>query len=217
MKTYHKIQTVFLRDPDNNFKTLLDGQYAKPEFGYLRSNDWVYTEKVDGTNIRIQYGGKVITLQGKTDKAELHKDLIANINELFDSAMLEKFHEVFINPTDNPTEVCLYGEGYGAGIQKGGGNYQEEKSFVLFDILVAGVWMPRNLLEEVAGYLDIPIVPIIGTGSLPHMVNIIRKGFKSQWGDFQAEGIVARPKVELRDSNGDRVITKLKCKDFPNG
>ena len=28
MKEYHKIQTVFLRNPEDNFKTLLEGQWA---------------------------------------------------------------------------------------------------------------------------------------------------------------------------------------------
>lgn len=29
---YHKIQTMFLRDPDNNYKTLLKDQWALSEF-----------------------------------------------------------------------------------------------------------------------------------------------------------------------------------------
>ena len=34
------------------------------------------------------------------------------------------------------------------------------------------------------------------------------------WGDFQAEGYVARPSIELHTRGGDRIITKIKCKDF---
>lgn len=41
-----------------------------------------------------------------------------------------------------------------------------------------------------------------------------RKGIKSQWGDFIAEGIVARPATELLTRNGERIITKIKHKDF---
>ncbi len=33
-------------------------------------------------------------------------------------------------------------------------------------------------------------------------------------GDFEAEGIVARPDVELLDRRGKRVITKIKAVDF---
>ena len=46
------------------------------------------------------------------------------------------------------------------------------------------------------------------------MVENVKKGFISKWGDFQAEGIVARPQVELKARNGKRVITKIKNKDF---
>jgi hypothetical protein len=41
-----------------------------------------------------------------------------------------------------------------------------------------------------------------------------RGGLKSQWGDFEAEGIVARPKVDLFDRGGNRIICKIKGKDF---
>ena len=55
METYHKIQTVWLRDPDNRYKTLLEGQWATPEFEYLANNEWTFTEKVDGTNVRVMF------------------------------------------------------------------------------------------------------------------------------------------------------------------
>ena len=54
MKEYHKIQTVFKRDPETNHRTLLEGQYSMPEFEYLANNQWVFTEKIDGTNRCMQ-------------------------------------------------------------------------------------------------------------------------------------------------------------------
>jgi len=215
MNTYHKIQTVFLRDPENHYKTLLSGQFAKDEFGYLQNNKWVFTEKVDGTNIRIQYDGKEINVRGKSNNAQLHTDLLTNILKMVEKSS-GQFPKVFENPTDNPTEVCLYGEGYGAGIQKGGGNYQEEKTFVLFDIKIGGLWLERHNVEDIANQLKLPIVPIIGQGTLQNMVEWVQSGLGSRWGDFQAEGIVARPATELINRRGERVITKLKCKDFVN-
>ena len=46
------------------------------------------------------------------------------------------------------------------------------------------------------------------------MINLVRSGFNSKWGEFKAEGIVARPETELKRRNGQRIITKLKYKDF---
>ena len=46
------------------------------------------------------------------------------------------------------------------------------------------------------------------------MIQLTKKGFNSDWGNFKAEGIVARPKMELFARNGERIITKIKHKDF---
>ena len=55
---------------------------------------------------------------------------------------------------------------------------------------------------------------VTGTLTLDDAVELVRKGFNSQWGEFTAEGIVARPKVELFNREGKRIITKIKHKDF---
>jgi len=50
MKEYHKIETLL--DRDEKFK-VIQGKWRLPEFEYLQDNQWMFTEKVDGTNIRI--------------------------------------------------------------------------------------------------------------------------------------------------------------------
>ena len=210
MKTYHKIQTVFKRDPETKFKTLLENDYSLPEFEYLKNNEWIFTEKVDGTNIRIMFQDGKITFGGKTDQAQIPNQLINKLNEKI-LPQLNKFIEIF-----NNTEVCLYGEGYGAKIQKGGGNYRTDQDFVLFDIKIGHWWLKREDVEDIANKLNLDIVPIIGSGSLEEMVEYVKTGFNSKWGNFKAEGIVARPKNELLARNGRRIITKLKHKDFRN-
>lgn len=207
MKEYHKIQTMFLRDPNTKFKTLLDGEFALPEFKYLASNEWIFTEKVDGTNIRVMFNGSQITFGGKTDDAQIPAFLVTRLQDIF-LPQIETFKEKF---TDG---VCLYGEGYGAKIQKGGGNYRQDQDFVLFDVKIGDWWLERSSVEEISKTLKIDIVPAIGTGTLYDMVKKVQHGFYSIWGNFQAEGIVARPAVELKSRNGNRVITKLKYRDF---
>ena len=69
MNPYHKIPTVYLRDPETKFKTLIEGAFATPELFYLAQNEWWWTEKVDGTNIRIMWDGvAVISFGGKRDR-----------------------------------------------------------------------------------------------------------------------------------------------------
>jgi len=208
MKEYHKIQTVFKRDPENKFKTLLHGEYSIPEFDYLKENQWVFTEKVDGTNIRVMFDGEVITFGGKTDQAQIYTGLANCLNERFLS-QLTTFKTLF-----DSTEVCLYGEGYGAKIQKGGGNYRQDQDFVLFDIRIGEWWLQRHDIEDIAKKIGVDVVPTIGVGTLDEMIGKAKLGFKSAWGNFDAEGIVARPEVELKTRNGSRIITKIKHKDF---
>jgi len=217
MSQYHKIQTVYLRDPENRYKTLLDGQFALVEFAYLSDCDWVWTEKVDGTNIRVIVpsesereveGCPNLTFGGKTDNAQIPAFLVNRLRELFDHQAAELMIAF-------PAGAVLYGEGFGAKIQKGGRNYKRDgQDFVLFDVRTAGWWLKREAVESVSDKFHLPVVPVIGRGPLSHMVMRARNGFDSRWGPFAAEGIVARPAVELVARNGKRIITKIKHKDF---
>ena len=203
MSEYHKIQTVFLRDPETSFKTLLDGQWSKPEFAYLADNQWEWTEKVDGTNIRIILKDGRFDLGGKTDNAILPAHLVPRLREIGERALSAGL--------DN---MILYGEGYGAKIQKGGGNYiPTGANFVLFDVF-SGMWLERANVEDIGGKLEIGSVPIIGRGRLNDAITKAAYGFESTWGPFRAEGLVCRPPVELINRRGERVITKIKSADF---
>lgn len=206
MKEYHKIDTVYKRDQKTNYKNLLIGDYSQEVFQFLENNTWIYTEKVDGTNIRVMIDDDKVTFGGKTDNAQIPAPLVTRLEERFLSQK-ELLKECFTHP------AILYGEGYGPKIQNGG-NYRKDVDFVLFDILINGWWLKREDIEGIAKRLNLDVVPIIGTGTLHKMVALAREGFNSTWGNFQAEGIVARPEVELKNRNGDRVITKIKHKDF---
>lgn len=210
MNEYHKIQTIFKRDMTNKAKTLLEGEWAKPEFEYLANNKWSFTEKVDGTNIRIMFQDGHITFGGKTDSAQLPAQLVGCLNERFHPSMAEQLFNIF------GCDACLYGEGYGAKIQKGGGNYRADQDFVLFDVRVGDYWLRREDVEDVAKKLRLDIVPIIGEGNLHDAIKLVKGDLLSTWGNFQSEGIVARPSVELKTRAGERIIAKIKCRDFVN-
>lgn len=206
MKEYHKIQTVYLRDPATRHKTLLEGQFAKPEFDYLKNDIWVFTEKVDGTNIRVKWDGEQVFFAGKTDRADTPEFLLDKFSELF-------YSEIF--QANKLPPLCLYGEGYGAKIQKGGGNYiPDGVSFILFDVNVDGIWLEHDNVEDIAEKLMIKVVPIVGEGTLLEGVAMVKGGYESKLRKTPPEGIVMRPKVELFNRRGERVIAKIKAKDF---
>ena len=202
MTTYHKIQTVFLRDPETNHKTLLHGAWAKPEFGYLQDSPWVFTEKVDGTNIRLIRDG--LEVRGRTDRAQIPDPLRLECAGILGSPAFQRLG----------AGMVLYGEGYGGKIQKAGATYGPEQRFVLFDVKCGDLWLEREDVQDIGAALGIDVVPVVGSGTLHDMVDLVEAGITSTWGDFQAEGVIARPTTELRNRRGERVITKLKCRDF---
>ncbi len=203
MDKYSKIQTIFKRDMAKKGEIIL-GKYSLPEFEYLKDNEWEFTEKVDGTNIRVHWNGSTVRFGGRTDNAQIPATLGAKLMDLFPA---EKF--------TNFEEVTLYGEGYGVKIQKGGGNYKSDGvDFALFDVMIDGWWLKREDVEDISDKLEIGIVPVLGGGTLNDAVYMARKGFDSVWGAFPAEGLVLRPRVELKTRSGHRIITKIKLRDF---
>ena len=207
MSEYHKIQSIFKRDMTSKRKTLIEGDWTLPEFEYLQNNIWTFTEKVDGTNIRVIFKDRCVTFGGRTKDAQIPAQLVGRLNKRF-LPLADTLSEMFDG------DAVLYGEGYGAKIQKVGGNYRADQDFVLFDVRVGSWWLQRADVEDVAQKLGVDVVPIIGEGTLHDAVRMAKAGIVSTWGAFEAEGIVARPKVELATRSGSRLIAKIKCRDF---
>ena len=210
MNTYHKINTCFKRDPKT--KKLLMWDWSKPEFEYLMNCEWVFTEKVDGTNIRVLWDGVEISFKGKTDNADIPNFLLENLHKIFDGKV-DLFKAQF-----GDTPVCLYGEGYGDRIQKAGKNYRPDSSFILFDVKIGKWWLQRGDVVNIASKLVIDCVPLVCRTSL---MSIIRSfmAFKTQ--DFSRlsenalmEGLVGVPAVPMLDRAGERIIVKIKYADF---
>ena len=202
---YHKIETLYERD-EKTYRLKPELILKNRVYGIIKTWDW--TEKIDGTNIRCIWQDGKLTFGGKTDNAQIHADLITY---LYDTVKPERLAEIFPN-----TNAVVYGEGYGAGIQKGGG-YSPEKRFAVFDVLVDGKWwLSWENVCDVAGKLGLPTVPYIGEMSLEEATQMVRDGFSSVFGgrQRQAEGLVGRPMEALFDKKGHRLIVKLKTEDF---
>lgn len=215
MKVYHKIQSIYKRDPATKFKTFLEGEWSVDAFGILKNIDWTFTEKIDGTNIRIGFDGEQVNFGGRSDNADIPKPLLDYMTETFTP-------DSIVDGLSGP--ATLVGEGYGGKIQKGSG-YQESQKFILFDVFIEptednplGIWLEREAVESIAEGLDIPVVPIIHTGPLLDGVDICKnnevKSLVSEDKDLIIEGVVARPMYELRDRLGRRIITKIKLRDY---
>ena len=218
MQRYHKIQSIFYRDPETKYKTFIEGKFTDPSFGILQNVPWDFSEKIDGTNIRIGWNGYNVRLAGRSDNAELPGQLRIYLEEYFTDDLLCSIFQ-------GAEGVTLIGEGYGGKIQKMGKIYGDDQRFILFDVFVEpnennplGIWLERDAVTDIACQLGIPCVPVIFTNTL--LVGYLKlkehpdyKSLVSQTG-APLEGFVARPQVELRNKFGGRIITKIKGKDF---
>jgi hypothetical protein len=214
MIKYPKIKTIYNRNQDD-LKHVILGAWSLAEFDYLKDNTWVWTEKVDGTNIRVIWDGEKVTFGGRTDNAQIPAFLLSRLQELFTA---EKLRDAF-NPLDCP--VILFGEGYGKKIQKVGGRYKSDGTdFILFDVKVGDYWLERDNVADIANSLNIKAVPILGTGSLLEATEFLKGNEKSRIsedGELPIEGLILRPVLNLYDHHHGRIIGKLKCRDLPGG
>lgn len=209
MREYHKIETVFERDEKT--KKLIIGKFRNPTIEYLKDNVWTFTEKVDGTNIRVLWDGHEVTFGGRTDKASIPAHLINRLIELFGGETnAQMFEQKF-----GETPVELFGEGYGVKIQNGG-LYRDDVDFILFDVLIGDNYQPRESVEDIAKYFGCDVVPIILEGTIQDGVDYVlnnRKSLVAKNG-AEIEGLVGRTKIETMDRTGHRNIIKIKYRDF---
>lgn len=208
MKEYHKIETLFERDI-NGTKKLIEGAFRNDAVKYLANNDWYFTEKIDGTNIRIHWDGHKVEFAGRTDRAQIPNHLMDYLITTFGSMETEEMFEQKFGEND----VILFGEGYGTKIQNGGA-YRSDVSFILFDVQIGDTWLKRDSVEDIANAFGIDIVPIIFIGDINKAVDFVKTKPKSTIGTANMEGVVGRPVIEMKDRLGKRVIVKIKVCDF---
>jgi len=213
MEEYIKIDTIYKRDIEGT-KKLLDGEFRNPAVEFVKNDEWVWTEKVDGTNIRVQWDGHKVEFGGRTDRANIPAQLVNKLNEYFGGETnAQLFEQTFGEKT-----VILFGEGYGAKIQNGGDYVEDGKSvdFIMFDIKVGDNYLDRENVCEIAKIFGVDVVPIVGKGSLVAAVEFVKQNPVSYIGPckHEMEGLVCRPSVELRDRLGNRLIVKIKWCDI---
>ena len=208
MREYNKIETLYERDI-NGTKKLIEGKFRNETVEFLANNVWEFTEKIDGTNIRIYWDGHKITFGGRTDRASIPSHLVNKLNEIF---LTEETEQLF-EQKFGEMEVILFGEGYGVKIQNGG-DYRSDVGFILFDVLIGDNYQSRESVEDIAIAFGLEIVPIVLRGTIQEAVDFIKTNPRSTIGKAKMEGVVGRPKVELQDRCGHRLIVKIKCRDF---
>jgi hypothetical protein len=209
---YPKIQSLWKRDMKND-GAIIEGAYSRSEFRNIK--EWAVTEKLDGTNIRLEYSnedfcyGYSLKFKGRTDKAQIPSGLKEHLERTFP---LEKVRKMFMGAH----LITLFGEGIGPKIQKGGELYCDSYNFVCFDAYIDGWWLRYESLAELLAPFCIPVVPRIGIMKLPEIIEYVKSfpySIQSQY-PKRMEGIVARSHPLVLYRNSSPVIFKLKAHDY---
>ena len=104
MKEYEKIETIYARDTEGS-KRLIFGEFRDKTVEFLRHINWVWTEKVDGTNIRVHWDGHHVCWKGRTDKADIPNHLEEKLFELFGSNETEEMFEQLFGEQEETTVI----------------------------------------------------------------------------------------------------------------
>ncbi len=214
---YEKFNSPFKKD-DNFINTMELSQI-------LPVGIWIKTEKIDGTNIRI-----ILTKPDEEGNREIHiasRKFILNQEDksskiYFDCIKEVNLHKIKEYFKEVNSTVTIYGEGYGAGVQKGG-IYSKQKNFRVFDIRIGLAYQDFKYVEKVCIDNQLNLIPILGQveeitykeclTSLNKFKDTLLKG-----GDGgKPEGIVYKFNPVLLNKYKERLIFKVKFKDYKNG
>lgn len=182
--------------------------YREKEYYTLAYTFWHYKRKLDGENIRVYWNGEQALWNGKSNNFQCN----AEFSEYMNSTFIE---EIFEEKFGRDASVYLFGEHMGPKVQ-GNELSLENHEFVLYDVNINGTWLSAEQIVEIATYFNIRTCYDFMdgeirnfVGSLPQLIERVHDGEFKDW-----EGIVATPLIELRNQKNQRIITKIKNKDY---
>jgi hypothetical protein len=212
---YPKIHTLWKRNPKGN--RVIVGNYARDEFADLANVMFNWSEKLDGTNTRFYWNGESVVIGGRTDNAVWNPRVLESLRGLL---IPEAFEYLY-----GKKHVVLYGETFGAGIQKGGG-YGQNVMFRPFDLRMGtedGItanspFTGRHKVTEISHALGVEPVEILSRMTIDQMWSAMVLGkIEGTYPGVELEGVVGRPETPFYVANGESlspVLVKLKYRDI---
>ena len=78
MREYQKIETLYKFD---NVTKTYRKEFFNPYVDYLKDNEWIASEKIDGTNVQVEYDGHRVAFHGRTERTNFPKEVLAALTE----------------------------------------------------------------------------------------------------------------------------------------
>lgn len=210
---YPKILGPYMRHVDGPEKNKLNiGAWVNPTLATLRNLPWTWTEKINGTNVRIFWDGHKVSYGGRSDTAFLSAKLIEVLGDMFPEEVMEQ--------TFGSNPATLFGEGCGPNMAPGSGVYSTIPTFIMFDAYIDGWWLERPSVLDIGRKLGVYVVPTydLGGGTVEDAIELVGSGlvshFSTKANTFFAEGLVGTAPHGILDRGGKRIQVKVKHKDF---
>lgn len=209
---YHHIDAPTKQDDEygrEHHKRILSlNDFRTPLLEYLSDKPWIMKRKLDGENLRIMWDGEQALWNGKSDNFQCSSALTDYMNNTF-------LEEIFEEKFGRDKRVYIFGEHMGPksqGNELGLGNSE----CVIYDVKVNGTWLKPMDIISVAGYFGCKTcydfmgnIPMDLSKTLSEYIAEVSLGIYEDW-----EGIVCVPLVECCYPTGERVICKIKNKDY---
>lgn len=230
MSEYPKTQNLYASNGVNGAGHERGPQYGWGHPAYGQIGEWLVLDKLDGMNMRVTFNpyghddepsAPDVRINGRTDKANIPGDLLANIQAwaTTDALMAALDYDPAWQLGDDDLyawqhQAILYGEGIGPGIQGAAGQaYGGDKRFVLFDVKVGYKWLDWSDVKDIAGKLGIEHALELGRGGLD-FAKIIAVAGEEDTGRAFVEGGILRTDPYLFDWRGNRIMAKYKVRDL---
>lgn len=207
---YHKIVSPWKRT-DSKSKTVNTEVFSDDYIEMLKNIQWIGTEKIDGENLNFYYDGNHVSYLGHTDRSEFSDEKKAWLDALITPEFESIFEQIF-----GDKEAVLHGELLGPKIQNNLYDVSDFK-FYAFDIYnkTDSVFWTQDSVETYAKMLGFERAPIVIQGTLAEIEAMVKSTPASKVNPgIEMEGIVIRPIKELKKSNGERIIYKVKVADL---
>jgi len=189
----------------------------------IYSRNWVQTfyennipmlasEKIDGTSVGLKWDGERISFVGHTEKSQFAPSYLKYLQNRFGTKEFEScVEEIFEDKS-----VTIYGEGISKDYNVHYGYPNGE--FIFYDVQLAnGKFMNRKALGDIAEKLGL-IMPYTGCYTIQQAIDFVKQRPMSKLDpSVRMEGLVLRPLIELYTNNDERIICKIKVKDFVDG
>ncbi len=189
--------------------------------------EWVVTHKVDGTNMSV-----IVTTDGGVHFARRNGLLGADRTFFGYGDVLPSYAPwadvLKLVPTAPSSQVTLYGEFFGKGVQKSI-TYCPDKRFMGFDIAVDGTFLDVDVANGIFDRLGVPRAEVVFRGTRRQALqwasehkedDVCPAWFGAGAGGMAlipgntGEGWVVRPVIDAHMDDGDRFIFKVKSSKF---